>query len=432
MLVHTGVHFRSVAAILCCWISWLAASQSGLSQTGTFLDRHAATDLRVVSYNVNFDSIFPDTDTTQAAKFARVLHALEPDILSLQEIYTHSASQVATLLNSIAPVPGGSTWYTYRGGDSVTASRYPLSLKRSNTNPTGDINQAIALVDLPDGAYPSDFYVINNHYKCCGDVGSIEDQRRQRQSDAIVNWLRDARTPGENVDLAPGTPMVVLGDLNLVGGPGPLQTLLSGDIVDEVAYGSDSPPDWDGSLFSDAHPYHNATEIADYTWRSDGSGYAPGRLDYLLYSDSALDVAKKFLLNTVSMSPADLAATGLQTYDITHDNVGANYDHLPLVVDFQLFQFSSSDFDYSRSVDSPDLNVWETSFGLASGAIRSMGDADGDGAIDGSDYLLWQRQFSGPPLDLFAVPEPATIVLLVVVAMGVGLIRDSDLHLGPN
>lgn len=405
--------------LLFCWSFLDRAS----AQSGTFLDRQTASDLRVMSYNVNFDSLFPDTDTVQAAKFARVLQAVAPDILNLQEIYSHSASQVATLLNSIAPLPGGGSWYTYKGGDSVTASRYPLSLKRSNTNPTGDINQAIALVDLPDGVYPSDFYVINNHYKCCGDVGTVEDERRQRQSDAIVNWLRDARTPGELIDLAPGTPMVVLGDLNLVGGPGPLQTLLSGNIADEVAYGSDSPPDWDGSPMTDAHPYHNASGPSDYTWRSDGSGYAPSRLDYIIYSDSALDVANKFLLNTVAMSPAELAATGLQTYDITHDSVGSNYDHLPLVVDFRVFSFASSDFNYSRSIDAADLAIFNAGFGTGNGATRGSGDANGDGRVAGADFLLWQRQYDGGQLSPYAVPEPASIAFCFAASMGLGLMR---------
>ena len=36
------------------------------------------------------------------------------------------------------------------------------------------------------------------------------------------------------------------------------------------------------------------------------------------------------------MSAADLAASGLQTYDTSADNVGADYDHLPIVVDFRL------------------------------------------------------------------------------------------------
>lgn len=61
--------------------------------------------------------------------------------------------------------------------------------------------------------------------------------------------------------------MEVIGDLNMVGGPQPLDTLLNGDIVDESTYGADSSPDWDGSALTDAHPLHNAAVTADYTWQ---------------------------------------------------------------------------------------------------------------------------------------------------------------------
>jgi len=84
---------------------------------------------------------------------------------------------------------------------------------------------AMALVDLPDAQYESDSYVINNHYACCGapGVGSPQDDQRQQQSDAVVNWIRDARTPGEAIDLPPGTPIAALGDLKYDGYLGPSQ-----------------------------------------------------------------------------------------------------------------------------------------------------------------------------------------------------------------
>lgn len=382
------------------------------AQTRTFLDRQLPTDLRVVSYNVYWNTIFPSRNSTQAAKFERVVDALDPDILHLQEIST-SQTSVLDLMNTIAPLAGG-TWYTHQGGDNVIVSKYPLAMMQTNTTPSGERSQAIALVDLPDGIYATDFYFMNNHYRCCGDEAN--DPSRQRQSDAIVNWLRDARSPGESVDLPPGTPFAVVGDLNIVGGPQPLQTLIDGNIIDEATYGTDSPPDWDGSQLTDARPLHNVVEPEDYTWRNDHDIYDPGRLDFVIYSDSALDVGNQFVLNTVAMSPAELSATGLQQFDITLDDDGENYDHLPLVVDFRLFTFAPSDFNFSRSVDAMDLEVWNAGYGMSS-ASRSQGDADGNGDVDGRDFLLWQQQHMGPPPLATPVPEPATFALMIACAI---------------
>jgi hypothetical protein len=127
----------------------------------------------------------------------------------------------------------------------------------------------------------------------------------------------------------------VLGDLNIVEGPQPLETLLDGNIVNNALFGPDSPPDWDGSRNADAFPLHNGAGPESYTWRNDLEPFDPGRLDYITYTDSALRLGKRFVLNTVAMSDALLASTGLQRFDAILDNVGQNYDHLPVVVDFR-------------------------------------------------------------------------------------------------
>jgi endonuclease/exonuclease/phosphatase family metal-dependent hydrolase len=294
-----------------------------------------------VSYNVLFDTIFPTVSAAQAAKFARVVQALDPDVLNLQEI-NFSAISVVNLLNNIAPLPGGATWHAHIGGDNVIASRYPLSLQATNTNPPKD-GTAIALVDLPDDRYPRDLYVMNNHFTCCSvteppELLDAREAARQHEADALANWMRDARTPGGFIDLPPGTPMLVVGDLNIVMEPDvydPLGTILTGDIFNEPLFGNDSAPDWDGTPLADAHPRHNGREPDDYTWRNDFSIFDPGRLDYILYTDSVLREANKFVLNTVAMTPDERLATGLLEFDVMIDQFGFQYDHLPLVVDFR-------------------------------------------------------------------------------------------------
>ena len=320
--------------------------QQAKSVGRVFIDRDEPSDLRVVDYNILWNNIFPEISEQNSARFGRVVRALCPDVICIQEIGVTSwmleenpnardwtAEDVAAQLNDVAPLAAGGTWHAFRGSDTVIISRFPLTMTRTNTVPPGEREQAIALVDLPDDVYDFDLYVMNNHFKCCG--GTDNDPRRQQQSDSIIAWIRDARTPGGEIDLPEDTAVIVCGDLNIVGGFQPVQTLIDGDIVDETTYGDDFSPDADGTAMTDAHPLHNIVGPDDYTWRNDNDKWAPGRLDYIVYSDSVLPAVKKFILDTTLMSDAGLKAAGLQRLDVAVDNEGKEIDHYPLVIDFR-------------------------------------------------------------------------------------------------
>jgi len=397
--------------------------------TGTFIDRHAPDDLRVVSYNVLFETIFPAVNPIQATKFGRVVRALDPDGLNLQEIRDHSADDVVGLLNAIAPLDQSETWFAHQGDDNVIASKHPLSMTLTNTNPPKD-GTAIALVDLPNEEFDADLYVINNYFTCCNTnvpPGPLDpnEQSRQWEADAIVSWMRDARTPGELVDLPNKTPMLVVGDLNIINIPSvldPLGTLLTGDIFNERWFGADSAPDWDGTSMADAHPLHNASGPDDYTWRNDISQFAPGRLDYILYTNSVLRTANRFVLNTVDMTSDERLATELSEFDITVDLAGVTYDHLPLVTDFRLIK--PGDYNDDGSVDGLDYATWRDHIGTPAGSLAN--DVDG-GVVGAARYQTWKAAFEAvsPPSPL-TVPEPATarwFVWTSVVAMFLGAKR---------
>jgi endonuclease/exonuclease/phosphatase family metal-dependent hydrolase len=331
---------RTLTAIVLLLIAAVAPSVSVAAPlTGTFIDRRHPGDLRVVSYNVYVNSIF--NQQTQGEKFARIVQALDPDVLNLQEV--GSASGVVGRLNAILPLPGGATWYAHGSDDNVIASKYPLTLTALNTNPPKD-GTAIALVDLPNDRFAADLYVMNNHLTCCNATDppaplDSHEVARQRQADALANWMRDARTPGGFIDLPSNTPMLVVGDLNTINPPNvldPMGAILQGNIYYEALFGPDAPPDWDLTSLANALPLHNGRGPDAYTWRDDNQRFNPGVLDHIAYTDSVLAEANKFVLNTVAMTPAERLAAGLQEFDVTHDQVGRNYDHLPVVVDFRL------------------------------------------------------------------------------------------------
>jgi hypothetical protein len=51
------------------------------------------------------------------------------------------------------------------------------------------------------------------------------------------------------------------------------------------------------------------------------------------------------------------------------------------------------DFDGDGDVDGADFVAWQTNFPKASGATLAQGDADGDGDVDGADFVIWQTNF---------------------------------------
>ena len=124
-----------------------------------------------------------------------------------------------------------------------------------------------------------------------------------------------------------GTPTVVAGDMNLVGGSGQLQTLLAGRIADEARHGPSHAPDWDNTPLRDADPRITGGR-ENYTWRAPEGAYAPGKLDYIVFTDSVLEMGNAFVLATEHMRPEDLDRYGL----LADDTVEAS-DHLPVVAD---------------------------------------------------------------------------------------------------
>ena len=74
----------------------------------------------------------------------------------------------------------------------------------------------------------------------------------------------------------------------------------------------------------------------------------------------------------------------------------------------------AADFDNDGDVDAGDLARW----GLDYDEMNDFSDADGDFDSDGSDYLYWQRTFTGPLGTLSAVPEPTCIALLTFAGLG--------------
>jgi hypothetical protein len=101
-----------------------------------------------------------------------------------------------------------------------------------------------------------------------------------------------------------------------------------------------------------------------------------------------------------------------------------------------------ADFNLDGIVDYRDADVLASNIGTFSHATFEQGDADGDGDVDGGDFLAWQRAI-GPatPMSAFAaapstgaalataiVPEPARVVSLIAAGGGFLLRRPRRRH----
>lgn len=281
------------------------------------LTRPSYAKYRVMSYNAFFDNIF---EPSVQDEFERILKATKPDIIGFQEIYDRTSSQVAALIEQWLPDEG--PWYhAQQGPDIHCISRFPIEDSYRIAGVSSSQGNGAFLVDLPDVDEP--LLLVNAHTPCCED-----DAGREKEFDAIMSFIRDAQRGDGDLQLTNKSPIVILGDMNMVGRSRQLRTLLEGDIVSESTYGPDFDPDWDGTSLDDAMPRTTGLP-ATYTWYKSASSFAPGRLDFMVYTGSVLDLDNSYALETSTLPQDTLDAYGLRKNDVSFAS-----DHLPLIADF--------------------------------------------------------------------------------------------------
>ena len=273
------------------------------------------TGTRLVTYNTLYTGILePD----RQPKFQRIIQALDPDIIALQE---HSEwYEIGDIISSWFPEDTWYQGYTFR--DLVVLSKYPI-INQANLISSERTMCALLQTDDPINPY---LLILNSHFSCCDN-----DDDRQEQVDELVQVLREWRLNDNGpFDLPEGTPMFHVGDFNFVGYREQIETVTAGNIQDEGNYGNDFPLDWDGTAITDLFSRQTHKRMA-YTWRSDGSSFNPGKLDYVLYTDSNLSILNHFVLNTLVMPDSVLNEWELEAEDTNEAS-----DHLPRIVDFMV------------------------------------------------------------------------------------------------
>lgn len=275
-----------------------------------------AEALRVMSWNVARGAIL-----TSPEPFARAMRLLQPDVVMLVELPGGTQEEELTAwFDKHLPASEGTSWSALvgeGGGDLRTAvvSRGPLSPvegmgKISRQNSSGrqqSVRSATAALEWKGKRLA--FTVI--HTKCCGRMGSSEDLTRISEATAVSQaWKKSLAS--EKFDGA-----VMAGDFNLVGSVEPLTLLLTGLDVD----GSDL-------VAASAYQLDGTTNA---TWADPDQPFVPGRLDYLLYSDSSLLAANAWVYDSM-----DLPESIAQPLKISPRDTASASDHLPIVVDLKV------------------------------------------------------------------------------------------------
>jgi uncharacterized protein YjbI with pentapeptide repeats len=127
--------------------------------------------------------------------------------------------------------------------------------------------------------------------------------------------------------------------------------------------------------------------------------FAPG-VDIAAQSGRTID-----LFDWTGVSP-----TGSFTVSSPYD-----WDLTKLYTTGEVTLLPTADFNGNSLVNSADLDTWATNFGLAAAADHNQGDANFDRAVDGLDFLAWQRQYSSGQTATASsalVPEPTTRALV--------------------
>ncbi len=272
--------------------------------------------IRLLTWNTLFNGLL---DAPRQPAYTRILQALRPDIMCFQECFDVSETEVLAFIQTVFDPPAGRSWHALKG-DAGNVLVTHLDVEDSWLLQSAYRESAYLLRTPAD----EQLLLLNCHFRCCS-----ADDHRQKEADGVIRFLRDAKTPGGTVTVDEGTPIVLVGDLNLVGDYQQYTTLIHGDIVDNTVFGADEAPDWNGAPWTELEPRH-PTSLFTFTWDDSESGYCPGKLDYMLYTASVMDITQDMVVDPREMSAGQRMGHGIELTDASTAS-----DHLPRFADLR-------------------------------------------------------------------------------------------------
>lgn len=300
-------------------IDWfeVPAAQPGDPREPAALTPAAPGALRLLTWNLGGNELLQ-----RGTILRRMLAAIEPDLLMLDEMPPEAD---AIWLRQWLP-PG--SWHVHQGVGGgrqrqIIAGRLPLEpvpalnplpyapadlavirergSRRMKRDAAHSPTQPVTAVTASWSGQP--VTLVSVDLQCCGTLGSIHDWARQRQLQATVEALGAAG--------ALDRPLVLAGDLNLVGGTAPLIWLTT-----RTGLRALDPLTPDG--------------LTNATWSNPEEIFPPGRLDFVLVSER-FTASRELILD-----PRRLGESERQRLGLRDDDAALLSDHLPLIVDLTL------------------------------------------------------------------------------------------------
>lgn len=264
----------------------------------------SASAVRTMSWNGEFGALFK-----RPAAFARTFEALTPDIIFLQELPDDCTT--TKLTEWFDRLDGDHTWQCALGGSSllcavVTPHTFEpvIEFERLTAEDPRGRSRVVRAAGGLVTVNGKRILAIGLHLKCCGRLGSVEDQKRR----AEVNSIREAARLAMR-RLKPDA-ILVGGDFNLVGTDAILLRMCEGLAPD----GSD--------LFA-TQPIRPAGD-ATTTWEKAKQAFVPGRLDFILAG------GVERVTSALIVDPSQMTEAWRKLHGIPKE---APSDHLAVVVD---------------------------------------------------------------------------------------------------
>ena len=289
----------------------------------------AAQAVRVLAWNVSDSAWVRQADASRA-----VLRHANPDVVVLLQVNRFIDDAGIRRMLSGLRGSADTTWFVSSGSSSgiehtVLASRDSVRTLSEFADVPFPATGALAVrAAVPDSAHGVDatpgvrtnaamvrangrwLMVVGVHLTCCGGADTWREPRRQLGAMTIAARVRSI-VPREHP-----AAIIMAGDMNLVGGRAPLDTLLATIVARPLG-----PMRRADALHLDGW--------TDWTWDGLGSAFNGGRLDNVIYSAGSLDVRRALVLDTEDMSSDSLRVHGLATGTSRSIN-----RHRPIVVDF--------------------------------------------------------------------------------------------------
>jgi len=289
-----------------------------LSNPNLPLQKLNPATVRLMNWNTEFDGIL---DFNRRESFIEVIQTVQPEIIAFQEVWATTVTNMQDFLTDTFGTNAG--WYIAKNEDNnIIVSKYPII---GNYNILSGSRLQAVLIDLPSNLYDDDLLLVNAHFSCCG-----ADDNRQLQANAFAQFILDVKDNSfTGFDVAAGTPFMLVGDLNLVGDFQQLETALTGNIYENGSI-SGSPLDWNNGELTNLFASQTDLPVA-YTWRNDFGSFPPGKLDYIIYSSSVMDIENSYIIQTETMS-----ADKLNQYNLNLEATSTASDHFPIVADLNI------------------------------------------------------------------------------------------------